>query len=252
MVTVKEIYNHCKTNNKPLLMDVNSLLNLYPSFPDSNANFLKDYQANYKKYDRVFTQKYMSKRPFFIDEKDTYPAIYNEWVETCTDFVADYLWSWAYLYHSLCDENNYWNPTHNYDGTSEIRTSGTMEGLSGSDSTSSTVGTSTVTNNIGAAHEKTKNHSVPYDSTEEKETDMNEFNSDAVVNSSTDSGRSDSNSITYGKKNDVDYTVKEVKGGNLGVSTVPGMISELAKLDSFWNTVFETLSKELTLWGGKL
>lgn len=56
MVTVKEIYNHCKTNNKPMLINASQLLNLYPSFPDSNANFLRDYQANYTKYDRAFVQ----------------------------------------------------------------------------------------------------------------------------------------------------------------------------------------------------
>ena len=226
---IRDLYNHCKENNKPMLMD-NSLLNHYPNFPNSNANFVRDYMENYSKYDKLFAQRYSDKRILSFEEKVKFPAAYNDWLEDATALCLVNIFSWAYLYHSLNDEDNYWNPTHNYDGTSETTTKGKMEGLSGTDSVQST---------NGATSGSVTEHSVPYDSSTEKETGKTTSHSDAVSNSG---------STTYGRQNDVDYTVKEVKGGNLGVSTVPDMIKGLESLDSFFDTVFKVYSKELTVW----
>lgn len=190
----------------------------------------------------------MSKKPIFIDEKDSFPAIYDQWIESCNDFVALNIFNWAYLYHSLNDENNYWNPTHNYDGTSSVTTKGTMEKLTGTDTVNSTIGDFNSTDLIKADTTTNTDFSIPYDMQNEKETGRSELhNSDREVNHS-ESVRDNTQDTLYGRQNDVDYTVTEIKGGNLGVTTVPTMIKELAGLESFWNTVLEYLSKELTMW----
>lgn len=228
MVAIRDIYKHTKTNSKPLLMDA-TIASLYPSIEGNTSNFVTYYLDNYQKLDKVFTLKYSDKKAIFLDEKDAYPAIYNEWIENCNDFVAYYMDAWAHLFYGL---HVPYNPTWNYDGKNVIHTEGTMEGLSGSD---------TVTSHNGATSGDVTEHSVPYDSTSEKETGKTTTSTAAVDNSG---------STTYGRKNDVDYTVTETKGGNQGTTSTQQLLSEEYELAmrSFWDVVFTTLSKELTIW----
>lgn len=254
VATIKEIYNHCKVNNKPLLMN-ESILSLYPTIPNSNVNFISDYLSNFSKYDRVFCQKYMSKRAIFIDDKETFPSIYNEWIENCNDFVLYYLDNWARLYFALSDfsSENFWNPTHNYDGSSTLtkRTEGRVEGLAGKDITNNDYDKIKTVNTNGSNLSTTTDYNVPYDSQDEKETSKSTINNGEYVDMSETDGRLDSSEVNYGKRNEVDYTetTTEVKGGNLGVTSTVQLIDEMqTKLDSFWETVYTTLARELTIW----
>lgn len=252
MLTIKDIYTHCKTNAKPMLM-TQSILALYPNIPDNTSNFIADYLANHVYYDRVFTQKYKSKVPIFIDEKQSFPSIYDEWVENCNDFIILNLEKWALLYFSMCNpEENFWNPLHNYDGKShiEVSTVGLVENLSGTDELTRIIGEGGTIEKLGDSQITSTDYEVPTDDIGERETSKTVSNSALVTNETTTLQRDDVDVTAYGKKNDVDYTVTtdETKGGNLGVTQTVDMINSLQKMIPFWEIVFSTLASELTMW----
>lgn len=247
MPTIKEIYNHTKQNNKPLLM-TNAITSSYPTIEGATTNFVTDYLANYSKYDRMFCQLFMSKKAIFIDDKDSYPAIYNEWIEACNDFILYYMDVWAYLYFSLNDPANSFNPIDNYNGTTETHTKGKVEGLSGNDITSNDIGARRNVESLGEATSINTNYAIPYDTYAEKETDKSATTSGAVTNTNQTDAVIDISTLTHGKTNNVDYIVTEHKHGNLGVTTTAQMIAEFGKLKPFWDSVFHTLANELTIW----
>ena len=231
MVTVMEIYQHCKTNNKPMLMS-NENNTYYPKLKDNTSNFITDYLANYKKIDKAFAQKFKDKKIMLFSDVTTFPSIYNDWIESCDDFVFYYLESWSRLYFALADPATNYNPTWNYDGHNLTHTVGKTLGESGTD---------LYTDTMGAVHNETKNYNVPNDSTNEEEVAKSTGDSNEVVNSK---------SLQFGKSNNVDYTVDETKGGNQGTTSTQSLLQESIELakTSFWDMVCNTLSKELTRW----
>lgn len=243
----------------------NEMLNFYPTIKDNNTNFVQYYLDNYEKIDRAFYLKFASCEPILIDDKSTFPSIYNEWIENCNSFILYYMDSWARLFYAL---NIEYNPIHNYDGKMTTTTVGQMEKTSGTDTTTIDYGKEKTTNNLGkqkttdtygAAHTITTNSDVPCDMTTYKNTSKEEVNVDgvtnttdvdAVSNTSEKDAKQDKNTVVYGKQNDVNYTVTEEKGGNLGVTSTQTMLLQEfeLRLKSFFDNVFTTISKELLIW----
>ena len=190
------------------------LLSYYPTIKDNTTNFVRYYLDHFDKIDRAFYLRYASCEPVLMDEKSTFPSIYNEWIENCNAFILYYMDSWARLFYGL---NIDYNPIHNYDGVMTTTTKGKTEGTSGSDITTldygqdrttdnigaqhiqhnlggaktTTINSDNTTDNIGAQHSKnnlgqtkttTTNSDVPYDMTAYKDTSKSETNTDAILN----------------------------------------------------------------------
>lgn len=270
------------------------LLLYYPVIKDNTTNFVRYYLDHFEKIDRAFYLRYATCEPILIDEKQTFPSIYNEWVENCNAFILYYMDSWARLFYGL---NIDYNPIHNYDGKMTTTTVGQTERTSGSDMTTidyggeRTSGTDTttidygkekMTNNLGkqkttdtygATHTNTINSEIPYDMETYKNTSKSEVNGDGVTNttdidavsntsekdakqdkntlvySAQKEAKQDRNTVVYGKQNDVNYTVTEEKGGNLGVTSTQTMLLQEyeLRLKSFFDNLFTTISRELLI-----
>ena len=270
------------------------MLNFYPTIPDNNTNFVQYYLNNYEKIDRAFYLRFASCEPILIDDKSTFPSIYNEWIENCNSFILYYIDSWARLFYAL---NIEYNPIHNYDGKMTTTTVGQTERTSGTDTTTidygeeRTSGTDTTTidygkekmtnnlgkqkttDNYGATHTITVNSEIPYDmetykNTSKAEVDgngvINTTDIDAVSNTSEKDAKQDKNSVVYntqknakqdintvvyGRQNDVNYTVTEEKGGNLGVTSTQSMLLQEyeLRLKSFFDNLFTTIYRELLI-----
>ena len=258
------------------------LLSFYPTIKDNTTNFVRYYLDHFEKIDRAFYLRYATCEPILMDEKSTFPSIYNEWIENCNAFILYYMDSWARLFYGLSID---YNPIHNYDGVMTTTTKGKTEDTSGSDVTTLDYGQDKTTDNIGAQHSEnnlgqtktvTSNSDVPYDMTDYKNTSKSETNTDSVINSintdavtntttkdaktdtttkdaktdtTTKDAKTDTNSTVYGKQNNVDYTVTEEKGGNLGVTSTQSMLLQEyeLRLKSFFDNLFTTISRELLI-----
>ena len=276
------------------------LLSYYPTIKDNTTNFVRYYLDHFDKIDRAFYLRYATCEPILMDDKSTFPSIYNEWIENCNAFILYYMDSWARLFYGL---NIDYNPIHNYDGIMTTTTKGKTEDTSGSDvttldygqdkttleygkdKTTLEYGQDKTTDNIGAQHSQnnlgqtkttTSNSDVPYDMTDYKNTSKSETNTDAIVNSvdtnavtntttkdaktdtttkdaktdtTTKDAKTDTNRTVYGKQNNVDYTVTEEKGGNLGVTSTQSMLLQEfeLRLKSFFDNLFTTISRELLI-----
>ena len=240
------------------------LLSFYPTIKDNTTNFVRYYLDHFEKIDRAFYLRYATCEPILMDDKSTYPSIYNEWIENCNAFILYYMDSWARLFYGL---NIDYNPIHNYDGIMTTTTKGKTEGTSGSDITTLDYGQDKTTDNIGAQHSEnnlgqtktvTSNSDVPYDMRDYKNTSKSETNTDAIINSintdavtntTTKDAKTDINTTVYGKQNNVDYTVTEEKGGNLGVTSTQTMLLQEyeLRLKSFFDNLFTTISRELLI-----
>ena len=92
-----------------------------------------------------------------------------------------------------------------------------------------------------------------YKNTSKSETNtdaiINSINTDAVTNTTTKDAKTDKNTTVYGKQNNVDYTVTEEKGGNLGVTSTQSMLLQEyeLRLKSFFDNLFTTISRELLI-----
>ena len=144
----------------------------------------------------------------------------------------------------------------------------------GQDKTTDNIGAQHSQNNLGQTKTTTSNSDVPYDMTDYKNTSKSETNTDAIVNSidtnavtntttkdaktdtttkeaktdiTTKEAKTDTNRTNYGKQNNVDYTVTEEKGGNLGVTSTQSMLLQEyeLRLKSFFDNLFTTISREL-------
>ena len=240
------------------------LLSYYPSIKDNTTNFVRYYLDHFEKIDRAFYLRYATCEPILLDEKSAFPSVYNEWIANCNAFILYYMDSWARLFYGL---NIDYNPIHNYDGIMTTTTKGKTEDTSGSDVTTLDYGQDKTTDNIGAQHSEnnlgqtktiTSNSDVPYDMNDYKNTSKSETNTDAIVNSvdtnavtntTTKDAKTDTNTTVYGKQNNVDYTVTEEKGGNLGVTSTQSMLLQEyeLRLKSFFDNLFTTISRELLI-----
>ena len=110
-----------------------------------------------------------------------------------------------------------------------------------------------------------------YKNTSKSETNtdavINSINTDAVTNTTTKEAKTDTatkyaktdtttklaktdtNRTVYGKQNNVDYTVTEEKGGNLGITSTQKMLLQEfeLRLKSFFDNLFTTIYRELLI-----
>ena len=92
-----------------------------------------------------------------------------------------------------------------------------------------------------------------YKNTSKSETNtdqiVNSVDINAVTNTTTKDAKTDKNTTVYGKQNNVDYTVTEEKGGNLGVTSTQTMLLQEyeLRLKSFFDNLFTTISRELLI-----
>lgn len=246
MSKVVEIYKHCKTNSKPMLM-TSELINMYPAITGATRNFVEDYINNATSLDRVFTLKYGSRDAFFIEDNETFPAIYNNWIENCNDFVIYHMDAWARLYYALEQE---YNPIWNYDGKNVIETKGFTNIESGTESNTYDYGAVSMEDRFQNTHGETRDYSVAYDMTEPKLVGKSETDTDMYTTVHSENPKHDSDAHTFGKNQEIDTTVTETKGGNQGTTMTQQMLDAEWELrtKSFWDMVFNTLSAELTLY----
>ena len=70
-----------------------------------------------------------------------------------------------------------------------------------------------------------------------------------TTDTTTKDAKTDTNTTVYGKQNNVDYTVTEEKGGNLGITSTQSMLLQEfeLRLKSFFDNLFTTISRELLI-----
>lgn len=218
----------------------NEILANYPVIENNTSNFVQDYLENYKYYDMFFSLKFGSADLLY--EPDT-------WMEMCNSVIANSIISLARVYYALSIA---YDPTHNYDGKSVVTTSGTISKDSGNDTTTYTHGEKKSIDNYGETNTETINSTVPYDMADVyKNTDKATVNGKPFENITTEQSYIDTDGTEYGKETSADYTVTEIKGGNLGITMTTQM------LDSEWNfrkkdffdMIYEKIYTNLLIWG---
>lgn len=245
MVKIKDLYAHCKTNSKPLLMNEN-ILSLYPVIEGDTSNFIQ-YYLDHKHYiDKAFLLRYKDKCAMFIDTT-SFPSAYNEWIDETNSFVVYYIESWARLWYAL---NLDYNPTWNYDGKNETKTVGQLGSNIGTDQTTNHVDPFEVTDTFSGSNTTTKDYTVPTDSTTERETDKTSVEESDSGTTHYENVKESTSTTQFGTTNEADYTVTEIKGGNQGTTSTQQLLREEYELrkKAFFDMVFDTLVKELTVW----
>lgn len=282
MAKIKELYKHCLTNNKPILFN-NTISPIYPNLlPEVSETFFEFYFANFQKIDRIFATRYGNKEAVLLEDNTTFPSIYNDWILSANSVIVYNIYNLARLWQALLLD---YNPLYNVDGKTTTHTHGKVEGLSGSDTSTNQMGAIDTTtnngkvetsNNIGNTHTTHNDWKAAYDALTNIEADPTYVGPDPnltvvrkvaqqddaadahtdiittnpVTNTSNISQHTDTKTDNYGKTNNVDYTVEETRAGNIGVTSSQSLIQqsiELAKI-SFFDTVFNLISKDLTMW----
>lgn len=241
---ISELYEYAGDNNLKLLFTASAVS--YPTIEGNTSNFLTDYEANSAKLDRLFYRKYASMKTVSKDE-DTTAATFTEWKSDVNSILYYYLDAWARLYYAL---SLAYNPLYNVDGETKTETKGKIEGLSGSDTTDLDNKEQKRTSVYGSHTDTDTSYEVPFDTTTEKETGKESTSIGGYTDTHTDQAHKDQHKITYGKKNDVDYTVTETRAGNIGTTKTTDLLGsewELRKR-SFWENVFKSIVKELLYW----
>lgn len=269
--TVKEIWNQTKKSNTTILFN-NSYNPNYPIVDDEfTDNFVNDYKSNHEELDYYFVSKYADRVPIYLLEHTNVNDCVTEWHNMVQGLITSNLPEFAKLYFATRQK---YNPIWNVDGTTETRTTGTTEGLSGKDETSETIGevNSKVnngkvesSNTTGHAHSTHNDWKAPYDAPQDSTglTVVTKIGqNDDVIDSRTDNTtiepientsqveeHTNTTETTYGKQNNVDYTVTEKRGGNIGLTKTTDLIDSMADVIKFWDVVFSKIANTLTIWG---
>lgn len=242
MNNIKDIYRYAKSNNKKLLFDNVAGIS-YPVIEGNTSNFITDYTTNYEELDRMFYIRYASMKPIIPDDENN--ALYfSDWSASLKSILYFYLESWARLYYALSLD---YNPLFNVDGTTTTRTQGKTEGLSGTDTIVYDRDAHVKTEVRGARDVTDTTSEVPFDSTTEKEVGKTHSVDATYTDTFTDQANEDEDRHTYGKQNNVDYTVSEFRQGNIGVTQSQQLLESEYSLRrlSFWDNVFKAIVKEM-------
>ena len=243
MKKIKQLYDYAKENNHRLLFESTGIT--YPVIEGNTSNFINDYIANAEYLDKMFYIRYASMKPILPDEDmDEYFANWKSSIQAVLYFYLD---AWARLYYAL---SLAYNPTWNYDGHNTTTTKGKTEGLSGTDTVVYDRDAHITTEARGAKTTTDTEYEVPFDSTTEKEVGKSVAGDTAYTDTITEQANIDEDRTTYGKQNNVDYTVSETKGGNQGTTTTQTMLNEEYELRkrSFFDNCFKAICKELLYW----
>lgn len=266
-VTVKKIYDHVAANNKPLLMNP-ALKSAVPAIPDYIGPSFIDYYELYRPYfDRLFAFRYGSRKVMLLENNESFPAIYNDWFFTVDSIILSHIDPWSRLWAALMSD---YNPLFNVDVKTTTHTEGTVEGLSGTDKTTENLDTVKTTNNVGNRHSTHNDWDASYDAmtfgevhpedpgpdpdlTVVRKTGQMDDASDAATDVSTTDDRENTVKVDYGKSDNVDYTVTEIKQGNQGVTMSQQLLDAEIKTRafSFFDMLMSVLASEVTYYGGE-
>ena len=248
-----------KQTNQPLLMN-SALLTLYPTIPESDANFIQDYLDNHSYYDKLVSFQF-GERVFEYDTDALFPG---EWDDVCDAIVVMHLPEWARLYYALSLK---YNPIWNVDGT-EVQTYGeTIRNDSmGIDKTTNVIGSTETTFDIsqhkttsqnGSRTNQNTTYDTAYPNTNRHESSHNEqnigsgtdiFTADAYQDKTTSGGHTDT--TTRDARTDSSTTLEHtdtlVRSGNIGVTMTQQLLDAEWKFrqKSFFDTIFKTILLE--------
>lgn len=238
---LKSLYESYKKEKKPLLMS-DKMLEKYPEIDNNTSNFVADYLSDFESFDLIFCLKYGNSDLLYPEQSD-------KWTDCCDAVITNSIFSLARMYYAL---SLAYDPTHNYDGKTEVVTKGILSKDDGSDTITYTHGEKTTTDNYGETNTETLNATIPYDMRDTfKNTDRATVNVKPIENSTTEHAFTDTNNTDYGKVITTDYSVTETKGGNLGITMTTQMLeSELDfRKKDFFNTIYDKIYSNLLIWG---
>ena len=244
MIKIKDLYKYSKDNSSTLLFNANSVI--YPTIEGNTSNFITDYVANSEALDRMFWVRYSSMKPV-LPEEDTLAENFLLWKDACKSVLYFYLESWARLYYALSED---YQPLWNVDGITTTRTQGKTEGLSGTDTTTYNRDQHVKTEVHGAKGTTDTSYEVPFDNTTEKEVGKSVASDDQYTDTYTEQANIDTDTLAHGRQNNVDYTVTETRGGNIGLTSSMQLLEQEFELrkKAFWDNVFKAICKELLFW----
>lgn len=243
MKKIKQLYDYAKENNHRLLFESTGIT--YPTIEGNTSNFINDYIANADYLDKMFYARYASMKPILPDEGMA--EYFANWKSSIQAVLYFYLEGWARLYYALSEP---YNPLWNVDGTTTTTTKGKVENLSGSDTITYDNDDHITTEDRGAKKITDKNYDVPFDDTNEKETGKTVSDEDTYIDTITEEAYKDEHTTEYGKVNDVNYTVTETRGGNIGLTSSMQLLTQEFDLRkrTFWDNCFRAICKELLYW----
>ena len=234
--TVNKLYQHSKSNNKPLL-------------GRNNLDFWSAYIAAYNVYDRFFRDKFLSWF-YWIDFEDTASTtdIYNDFIEAVQAHITINSKRYAELYRVEILENSAYDIVNNYDlnETHTATRSDSATDVSGSRSDSKSG-----TNTLGAHTDSKTGSNIFGSHTDSKSgTNTSGEREDTQSGSATDGARQDGSTSTVGAQTNT--VEKQIEGFNSSAFTDADKTIETngARSDSTTvnkgaqtNTTSETLNK---------
>lgn len=236
----------------------------YPSpDPETNENFIEDYQDNASNYNLYAMLKRGSQVLDIDEEMYEMLEVDNaaDYVMALSEAVTDaHLTSWARLYYAL---SLAYNPLYNVDGvTTKTISQRERTDSYGAQSGGATIGAISTSDTHGARSETLGQHtdtqttySVSFDSSTEKETGQTSNQMGAQTNTSlqytdghTENARTDSHqeAAHTDKHTDAEFTETEERRGNIGVTMSQQLLNaewELRKKDFFATIINEMLDE---------
>lgn len=248
METIKDLYVYSKSAQKPLLCHATFKPTMKPMYDETfTDDFLSYYKTNYKRFDRMFAHLFASKTPIYFDKPINVIDAYDDFVELCESVFNQYLDEWQVLYYAMRQR---YNPLYNVDGVETETTEGQVKGLSGNDTKNDTFGEVTIETDTGVKTGNTRTYKVPYDTTNEKETDHTQVISNAEHDEVKTNEFENESTTTYGMTDNVDYTVTRKRGGNIGTTKTQDLILSQIEVTetAFYNVVFKTIAETVSIW----
>lgn len=224
MKTINDIYQHCKTEDRPML-----------SSTDFSADWWAEYLENYGQYDKVFRRLYYSFLYFMQSTQESTEEVADNFTEDVENILMVHAHEFAELYRVHAQELNAYKLTDNYDMEEKLtKTTGEILGQR-SDS---------YTNNTGAQTNSTTGKVSPYDS----ETFYNDNSLQTSIGARSDGG----SAITGSQTNSGTENYTLTRKGNIGVSTATDMMRKHVDFwenFNFYHYVFGIIAKELLTAG---
>lgn len=219
-----DIYGEKKEEDKPLFA-ITSPAN-YPTFEDSEANFINDYLLDHENFDVYAARMYGERITRFVSEDDA--EILEEFDSIINSILSVHLSEWARLYYAL---DLKYNPIYNVDGVTTFEF--------GKRHREEDIKKRKRTEKYPLIESTDTQYAVAYDSVTEKEAGKTTSRNEAHNNEFEEDPHVDEFS-------EDEYTNKETRQGNIGVTMTQQMLEaefELRKR-SFFRTMIKTFIEE--------
>lgn len=242
-VKIKELFKDIADYNTPFLWPVEDPSRItYPTIEGNESNFLTDYQADFKLFDRDFVHEYGER---YVDFESEDPEdIAAEWTDELYSILRIYLDSWARLYYALSID---FNPVFNVE---EHTTS-----QYGQDVNTDSYGQHQRTSQYGATQEtlgtrsdSSTSYAVSFDNTTEKETGKQEDSIGQQVNSTLQHTDTHTDAAAIDTHTRSQHTDQVDRTGNIGVVSATSLVEQEIKLRrnySFFKNCFLVIINEL-------